>query len=386
MFKCRFMLRVVFFVLFLLVIHRVEAQETESHFYRNESKNERFDAGSPIISGILFPSYTPEMMFNIRGGALLTFKTRRNNDYLTHSDIPVLFSLSPDGGFYCSGMITTFWFDDRFKFTFDASFTDRNDNYWGVGIENATSVKKGDQTTKYHQKYLSIKPAFSFKISKNIYAGLVLNRNQMEAGNITDLMTEDPAILTYGTSIISNGLGIKATFDTRDIPTYPTKGILIGAEALFYVRKFDSDNTFKTFEFDYRQYHHVIREGSVLAWQAHTRFATGNVPWSEMSQLGSINDLRGYYYGQYRDRSSAYAIVEYRHTFLKKASEQLSRHSVVFWMGAGTIYEKLTKINKGILSTGLGYRYEVQPHRTIRIDLGFGTEYAGLFIGFCEAF
>jgi hypothetical protein len=379
-------LRIIILIILLFLLLPVKAQEEETHIYSNEAKNERFDTGSPIISGMIMPSYTPEMRFNVTGGMLLIFKTRRNNTYLAHSSLPLIFNISSHGDFFSTGKLTSYWFDDRFKFTLMTLYLNRDDHYWGVGMEKAVSVTKGDHTTAYHQEQTRLKPVFSLQISKTIYTGLVISRVKTIASQLNELMSEDPAILAYGTSIVSNGLGVSLTFDTRDLPTRPVNGTFIGIEGLVYDKTFKSDNNFKTLEVDYRQCLPVIREGSVLAWQADARFNSDQVPWTEMPQLGTMDDLRGYYYGQYRDRSSLYALLEYRHTFSKKASDELSRHGFVFWMGAGTVFEKLTKINSSILSTGLGYRYEIQPQRVIRLDLGFGTEYAGIYLGFCEAF
>ena len=50
---------------------------------------------------------------------------------------------------------------------------------------------------------------------------------------------------------------------------------------------------------------------------AKTQIGVGNVPFTELPSFGSPFDLRGYYWGKYRDKTMAYGILEY--DFLYKA-------------------------------------------------------------------
>jgi hypothetical protein len=379
-------LRLFFIPLLLSFVNLLFAQETDTHLYLSESKNERYDAGSPVFSAMIIPAYSPEMGFNFSGSMMLSFKTLKNNDYLSHSCLPVNISLSPNGGLFYYDRLVTYWFDDRLIFTCITAYINRDDNYWGKGMNNAVAVEKGKLTTAYHQDYLTFKPTAILRITDVFHAGLVFSFSKMSATELTDLLLEDPEILKYGTSVTSSGMGGLLSFDTRDIQSLPSKGIYTELEGIHYIKALGSDHVFTTWNIDYRMYFPVIRKGSVLALQAFARIGSGHVPWSEMSQLGSSGDLRGYYYGQYRDISSAYALLEYRHTLMKPGSDELSRHGFVFWIGMGTVYETLTKINNALLSTGLGYRYTFQPGCNLRLDFGFGTEYVGLYLNFFEAF
>jgi hypothetical protein len=72
--------------------------------------------------------------------------------------------------------------------------------------------------------------------------------------------------------------------------------------------------------------------------QAKLRLSTGDVPYGELSQPGTPFDLRGYTWGQYRDKTMLFAIAEYRYMFMKK-NETLSKSGVTAWVGAGTLGE-----------------------------------------------
>ena len=102
--------------------------------------------------------------------------------------------------------------------------------------------------------------------------------------------------------------------------------------------------------------------------------------------LGTPDDLRGVFYGQYRDKSAAVLQMEYRHTFSGNRSDGLSRHGFVFWIGSGTVFPEFSGLDKVLFNTGIGYRYEIQPNNNLRVDLGFGTENIGIFVNYAESF
>ena len=136
---------------------------------------------------------------------------------------------------------------------------------------------------------------------------------------------------------------------------------------------------------DYRNYLKIKREGRTLATQVRGRFTTGDVPYGEMSQLGTPFDLRGYRWGQYRHESMVYVLAEYRHMF-RKHDGSLSKAGFVGWLGGGSLGETVGELNKWLPNAGLGFRFEVQPRMNLRVDYGFGKESSGFYFNFNEAF
>lgn len=373
---------IIILIFFLLSVFKSNAQI----FVNKEKQVERFEAGAPVFSPLIMPSYTPEMGLAISTGGLLTFKTRRNNPYIGHSVLPVILGVSTKGAFYSRVFFSSFWIDDRLRFNTDLWFENMKDNYWGIGYEKAKNTKKGESTTEYHKNWLKISPSLLIKLSTNFFGGLKVDLNRTIAGDISEVMLEDPHILEYGTNILNTGLGFTLNYDSRDLPSNAWKGMLVKIDGLFYNEKLGGDYTYKAYELDYRQYINIMRQGTILAWRVNSRVTAGQVPWTDMSKLGSLNDLRGYYWGQYRDKSMALAIIEYRHTFNKKGSVNLSRHGIVIWLGSGTVFENTTEINSTIINLGAGYRFALQPRMNLRIDIGFGEETAGLYVSLNEAF
>ncbi len=121
------------------------------------------------------------------------------------------------------------------------------------------------------------------------------------------------------------------------------------------------------------------------ALQAKSRLGVGNVPYGEMSQLGTLFDLRGYTWGRYRDKSMLFFIGEYRHMFNKRSGE-MSKHGVVAWLGTGSVFDSPSGLKNWLPNGGVGYRLEVQPRMNLRIDIGVGRETQGFYFNFNEAF
>ena len=129
-------------VLFPLFFTALQAQEPPTDFFKKPEKNERFDAGVPIFSGMIMPVFNPELGFSFEAAGVVTFKTRRNNSYLSHSLFPALITVNPKGSFIISSHPKTYWFDDFMYIEMNTEFRIMDDNYWGVGMENGITIKK----------------------------------------------------------------------------------------------------------------------------------------------------------------------------------------------------------------------------------------------------
>ena len=136
---------------------------------------------------------------------------------------------------------------------------------------------------------------------------------------------------------------------------------------------------------DVRKYFNIKRPGRTLALQLKNRISSGNVPYGEMSQLGTPLDLRGYTWGRFRDKSMIFFIGEYRHTF-RKANDELSPSGFAVWAATGSIAPEGLEYKDWLPNFGIGYRHEIQPRMNLRIDIGFGSETMGVYLNFNEVF
>ena len=118
----------------------------------------------------------------------------------------------------------------------------------------------------------------------------------------------------------------------------------------------------------------------------------GDIPFTELPSFGSPFDLRGYYLGQYRDKSMAYAIVEYRHMFGTQqqyiSGNFWSKLGFVAWFGTGTIGNTPLDWSKWKLNYGVGLRFQIQPGKNFRLDFGKDPSAKGIafYMNMTEAF
>ena len=141
---------------------------------------------------------------------------------------------------------------------------------------------------------------------------------------------------------------------------------------------------------DYRQYKKIVRPGSTLAWQVKTRFSGGDVPWTDMSMIGTPFDLRGYRWGRYRDKTMLFGIAEYRYMFMRKKPRKdgnmMSRWGLVGWLATGSVGDSYLNLKGWLPNGGVGVRFEIQKRMNARIDFGIGDDTNAFYISFNEAF
>jgi len=225
--------------------------------------------------------------------------------------------------------------------------------------------------------------------------GPMFDINMTTASEVSPGMAADPYYQKFGPSNRNTGLGAVLQYDSRDVVANAWSGVYFNAQAMSYARGFGSDNDYQAYEFDYRQYQQLGREGRTLAWTIRTRFTAGDVPWAELSMVASSYDLRGYRQGRYRDKAMLYGVVEYRYQFTSSKRESgLGRNGFVAWVGAGSLAPTLGELKSVLPNWGVGYRFEVQPRMSVRMDVGFGKEYTAsggkfapaVYFSFAEAF
>lgn len=174
----------------------------------------------------------------------------------------------------------------------------------------------------------------------------------------------------------NSGLGFLLTYDSRDIPANAYTGLYLDFRGMAYRKFLGSDRNFYRLELDYRQYKSVGNR-KVLVWTAQTKNVFGNVPLTQYTLTGTPFDLRGYYMGQYRDKSSHVVMAEYRQMFNTDRSTRMKRliHHVGFvaWTGCGFMGPTPGKIEGVLPNYGAGLRIEVQPRMNVRLDLGKNT-------------
>jgi outer membrane protein assembly factor BamA len=304
------------------------------------------------------------------------------------SSLTVVAGASTVGAFLVQARLTSFWMEDRVRLSALVDARDQPDHYFGVGFQNGLTRPQGLDTTAYRRTAWQVTPHLQVRARSSLFVGTVMDFTGTLSRELSPGVAADRDFQARGGErVINSGLGFALTWDTRDVPVNAWQGMLLSAQWLAYGSWFGGTTRWQSLTLDYRQYVTVFREGSTLTWQFKHRSTWGDVPWSDLSLLGTPWDLRAYRWGRYRDLTAAFALLEYRFMFPFPQETLWSRLGMAAWLGVGALGETpLPDVTKPLPSVGVGLRVRVQDRVTVRFDFGVGRESYAFYFQFLEAF
>ncbi len=383
-----FIFCILAFVVLCIPTYGQDSTHLSKREIRQQKKEEKAKEGKFLITPLVGPAYTPELGFTIAGGVLTSWRTDKKDTALQRSSMPFNIGIGFKSGglssFFISSKPTTFWLHDKLRINADIWLKDMNDNYFGIGYDENSHIEQSDTTTKFERTWVQFYPHAYWQFRKNYFIGAGLDLNYTKGSNACDMVANDPNYAFYNERPFNMGFGPEFMIDTRDIAVNAWSGWFLQAQATFYGHYLGGDNNYQMYGVDVRHYIRVNKPGQTLALQLRGRFTDGDVPYGEMSQLGTPFDLRGYHWGQYRDNNMIFGIAEYRHTFYRSSGKR-SKSGAVVWLATGSIASSW-KFENWLPNGGIGYRLEVQPRMNLRLDLGFGEGTMGFYFNFNEAF
>ncbi len=370
---------------FSQVLFSQELSKDEKKALRKAKRKEKEASGKLMITPLAGPAYTPELGFTIAGGIMTSFKTNKSDSLIQRSSAPIMLGFTSTGAYFFQSKWTTFWLNDKLRIYSDLNYKNMPDNYWGVGYDDAYSAYKSDTTTKYTRSWFQFNPKILWQFKEHLFIGPAINLNYTKGEDACPAVANDPTYAKYNPYPFNSGLGVVFQYDSRDIPVNAWKGTFVEVSATFFGSYLGGQNSYQVYDFDLRKYFKIKKPGHTIALQLRGRFGYNNMPYGEMSQLGTPFDLRGYTWGRYRDNSMLFGIAEYRHMFYKSSGE-VSPHGAMIWTGAGAIGTTAKDFQNWLPNFGIGYRLTVQPRMNLRLDYGFGRETSGFYFNFNEAF
>jgi outer membrane protein assembly factor BamA len=249
--------------------------------------------------------------------------------------------------------------------------------YWGIGDDASDYANAGYSATTFATTLTVQIPTTWFSADR---AGIIFDYNYTEVidrqGNE---LIDDPLIYgSNGGQII--GIGGDLVWDSRENLFTPKSGNYQYFKAVIYPGV--SDFGFAFFEFDVRNYK-SFKNGGVLASNFFLQSATGETPFYKLPSLGG-KQMRGYFYGRYRDNFYAMTQIEYRKKFAK-------RWGYVLFGTLGNVAENIVEFDfhtiKYSYGTGLRYMFNKKERVNIRADIGIGVDgNTGIYFGIEEAF
>lgn len=384
----RIMKRYIIGIIALLIVATsVSAQNSETNdttrtLTKSELRKQRVANRNFHYNILGGPSYTPDFGALIGGSALMTFRMNPSDTTQLRSVLPVAIALMFKGGVNLMAKPQLFFKDDRFRIFGKFVYKNTQENMYSIGYSTNKDYIRSDSTSEYRYSGIQFNPWFLFRLGRsNFFAGPQIDINY---DDITEpakhLVGQDFYKEAGGTEKgyknFNSGLGFLLTYDSRDIPANAYRGLYLDFRGMMYSKIIGSDNNFYRLEIDYRQYKSVGKR-KVIAWTAQTKNVFGDIPLTQYALTGTPFDLRGYYMGQYRDKSSHIVMAEYRQmintdksTWMKR---MLNRVGFVAWTGCGFMGPTPGKIEGVLPNYGVGLRIEVQPRMNVRLDLGKNT-------------
>lgn len=364
----------------------------ELHRQRVAQRNFHYN----ILGG---PSYTPDFGVLIGGSALMTFRMNPKDTTMRRSVVPMALAfMFEGGGLNLMVKPQLFFKDDKFRIFGVLNYKNTRENFYGIGYNTNKNYERSDSTSQYRYSGFQVNPWFLFRMGKSdIFFGPQID---ISYDKLSEPAKHLPQQADYaaaggdenGYKNFSSGIGFLLSYDTRDIPANPYSGTYVDLRGIMYQKWLGSDQNFYRLELDYRQYKSVGQR-KVLAWTLQTKNSFGrHIPLTKYALSGTPFDLRGYYMGQYRDKSSHVALVEYRQMFNTDRSTWLKRITshlgYVAWGGVGFMGPTPGKIEGVLPNAGLGLRIEVQPRMNVRFDYGrnFVNKQSLFYFNMTEAF
>ncbi len=344
----------------------------ELHRQRVAARNVHYN----ILGG---PSYTPDFGVLVGGSALVTFRMNPSDEEQRRSVLPIGIAVMFKGGLNMSVKPQLFFKNDKFRIFGKLSYKNTQDNFYGVGYSTNKHYVRSDTTSTYRYSGFQINPWFLFRLgTSNFFAGPQIDLSYDKILDPAKLLPEQSDYKRLGgtedgLSSFSSGVGFLLTYDSRDVPANAYNGMYFDFRGVTYQKFLGSKNNFSRLELDFRRYEN-LGERKVLAWTLQTKNVFGDVPLSQYVLTGSPFDLRGYYMGQYRDKSSHLLLAEYRQMFNTDRStrwKRLAYHlGFAAWGGCGFMGPTVGKVEGVFPNAGVGLRIEVQPRMNVRLDLG----------------
>lgn len=343
---------------------------------------------------------TPGYGFSFGLGGAVSFYTDKTDLRLQRSEIPLYVSVAFTKPFsYSIGCEPLFYFaGNAFLLKAEISYRDWLEYYFGVGYSICHNPTYEKDLYTYESRLIRFKPSFQFRMGNdNLYGGVVIDVWNEQVKNPEQFVCSDPHYLKLVGNVdkphsaTGTGVGVNVTYDSRDIPNDAYRGLLLSAESMLYTTAFGGNTRYGTLTIDYRQYMQLCGRKQVLAWNVTSNNVFGNdIPFMRYATIGGVNNFRGYYNYQYRDKSMLTAQIEYRY-WLQINSDWgilLNRFGFAVWAGTGAIGTNPVRYEALLPQAGVGLRFALRDRLNFRFDVAHNPvdNDTMWYISFSEAF
>ncbi|MFO7869484.1 MAG: BamA/TamA family outer membrane protein [Bacteroidales bacterium] len=328
-----------------------------------------YNAGRVSISVYPLMSLDPGSGWSFGTMPVITISPKKISDFYRPTSIVNHFSYSTEKWLNLKSDVLLYTHHGN-EIKFFVQYTSAPDKFYGIG-----QTKRNYEPTTYSLKEFKIRGNISKDITKSLYIGLILDISHIEISGIESFSQKNNFI---------GGAGPQISYDTRDNINYPSQGIYIASNAMWFPPTITDGYEFGTLELDIRKYHTLYKD-IIGAIQLFNGFSQGDTPFYYLYQLGGKTRMRGISNKNlYINNNSVYLQGELR-------KHVWNRFGFAVFGGLGNAYSSINTFEpahtKYIYGAGLRFQTNKRDKLNLRIDYGRGSyNDSGIYITMREAF
>lgn len=274
---------------------------------------------------------------------------------------------------------------DRLRFTGAFGHGDVKLNLYGSG----TSAGNTGLSVPYAQNGNFYFFQGLVRVSKNVFVGSRFKSVSTAVTiGLTGVVPAQFNLPGLGLHQQATSLGIVSERDTRNSTFYPTAGTDSGIHIDFFEPNLGSNFRYQNYDLYFNKYA-ALTNNQVIAFRVYGCAASGEiVPFTQLCQFGSSNDIRGYEAGRYRDRLMFAIQSEYR--LHLRFPQKYPRFGIVVFGGIGEVAPtfKSFRFDNLLPAGGAGLRYRLSKTYPVnfRLDGAYGKNGSTYMFSVGEAF
>lgn len=363
-------MRFVILILSIILIKPLFSQG-ESAISESDSLNYK-----PRILGVPILFYLPETRLGFGAAGFFSFKTNSKDSTLRPSQINLGFAYTLEDQVLSYTDFDIWAKNNKVNLNGELGFYRFFYNFWGVGEEER-------QIETFSVNFPRVRFEGYYEVSNSFFIGPKYTYDffdivEREEGG---RLIEDSYPGSSGGGI--SGIGLTSKYDTRDNNFYPTKGYNSILSYEYFSEAYGSDFNYHLLWANFIKYFDLGKD-RVIGVNAYGRFASGEVPFFHLSQVGGSNRMRGYYEGFHRDNHKIGWELEYR-------TPLFWRLGLSVFAGNAVVADQVDRFKVNNLNTaaGAGLRFKLDEERKINLRLDFGItsdRTTGFYFTIGEAF
>jgi outer membrane protein assembly factor BamA len=324
-----------------------------------------------------FVFYSPETDWAFGAGGILYFSlSDRVNS--KPSSITTSGFYSINNQFDVTILPEIYFNHDRHLLSTKFNYGEINDYFFGVG-----STSPDIENNQYLQRNFILNVKYQIDaFYKNLKVGPVYEWRNMDVINSEGNPFLDSNLVRGSDGGTTSGIGVIASYDSRDNIFYPSEGGFHQFSATYYSKAFGSDFDYSKYILDLRRFV-SLSPNHILALQGYAMVEFAYPPFYDLALLGGDRVMRGYLYGRFRDRLYYAIQAEYR-------LPVIWRFGFVVFGGLGDVASELAKATIATIKPtyGFGVRFRIDELQKLdlRVDVGYGKDTNGIYFSVNQAF